>query len=83
MRTLARCVLGRWPWPRLFQSLASRGSVLGKSVFGHGLGSFFVSLASRLVSSTPPLLDSRLHLNNMTTFLSFSDIGCLAMLTLL
>ena len=43
-----------WPWPRALLSLASRGSVLGRAVLGLGLG-FFVSLASRLVSSTPPL----------------------------
>ena len=50
------CVLGSWP--RAFLSLASRGSVLGKAVFGLGLGFFFVflALASSLVSSTPPLL---------------------------
>ena len=32
------CVLGPWPWPRAFLSLASRGSVLGKAVLGLGLG---------------------------------------------
>ena len=46
------------PWPRAFLSLASRGSVLGRAVLG--LGFFFVSLAlslaSSLVSSTPPLI---------------------------
>ena len=46
------CVLGLWP--RAFLFLASRGPVLGKAVLGLGL--FFVSLASSLVSSTPPLL---------------------------
>ena len=30
------CVLGRWPWPRAYLSLASRGSVLGKLVLGIG-----------------------------------------------
>ena len=30
------CVLGPWPWPRAFLSLASRGSVLGKAVLGLG-----------------------------------------------
>ena len=30
-------VLGPWPWPRAFLSLASRGSVLGKAVLGLGL----------------------------------------------
>ena len=34
------CVLGPWPWPRAFLSLASRGSVLGKAVLGLGLGFF-------------------------------------------
>ena len=32
------CVLGPWPWPRAFLSLASRGSVLEKAVLGLGLG---------------------------------------------
>ena len=36
------CVLGPWPWPRAFLSLASRGSVLGKAVLGLGLGFFCV-----------------------------------------
>ena len=30
------CVLGPWPWPRAFLSLASRGSVLEKAVLGLG-----------------------------------------------
>ena len=30
------CVLGPWPWPRAFLSLASRGPVLGKAVLGLG-----------------------------------------------
>ena len=34
------CVLGPWPWPRAFLSLASRVSVLGKAVLGLGLGFF-------------------------------------------
>ena len=53
------CVLGPWPWPRAFLSLASRVSVLGKAV--PGLGFFFVSLAlaSSLMSSTPPLASSQ------------------------
>ena len=37
LKTLARCVLGLWPWAFLF--LASRESVLGKSVLGLGLAS--------------------------------------------
>ena len=44
-----------WPWPRAFLSLASRVSVLGEAVLDLGLGFFFVSLASSLVFSTPPL----------------------------
>ena len=39
-RALALCVLGPWPWPRAFLSLASRVSVLGKAVLGLGLGLF-------------------------------------------
>ena len=35
-RALALCVLGPWPWPRAFLSLASRVSVLGKAVLGLG-----------------------------------------------
>ena len=38
-RTLVRCVLGHWP--RALLALASRGSVLGKSVLGLG---FFCAL---------------------------------------
>ena len=35
------CVLGSWPWlPRAFLSLASRGSVLGNTILGLGLGFF-------------------------------------------
>ena len=37
-RALALCVLGPWPWPRAFLSLASRVPVLGKAVLGLGLG---------------------------------------------
>ena len=40
-RELATCVLGPWPWPRLFLPLASRGSVLGRAVLGLGLGLVF------------------------------------------
>ena len=36
LRALPLCVLGPWPWPRLFLSLASRGSVLEKSVLDLG-----------------------------------------------
>ena len=56
LESTCACVLGPWPWPRAFLSLALRVSVLGKAVLG--LGFFFVSLAlaSRLLSSTPPLI---------------------------
>ena len=46
------CVLGPWPWPRAFLSLASRGSVLGKAVLGLG---FFCVLGLGL---EPCVLDS-------------------------
>ena len=44
-------------WP-----LASRISVLGKAVLGPG---FFLSLASSLMSSTPPLLTSILEVSSL------------------
>ena len=77
LESTCACVLGPWPRPRAFLSLASRVSVLGKAVLGLGLGFFlcpwpwprifFVSLAlaSSLVSSTPPLV-----------IIPFSIIGC-------
>ena len=34
------CILGPWPWPRAFLSVASRGFVLGKAVLALGLGFF-------------------------------------------
>ena len=40
LESTCACVLGPWPWPRAFLSLASRGSVLGKAVLGIGLGFF-------------------------------------------
>ena len=46
------CVLGPWPWPRAFLSLASRVSVLGKAVLGLG---FFCVLGLGL---EPCVLDS-------------------------
>ena len=55
LKSTCACVLG--PWLRAYLFLASRVSVLGKDVLGLGLG-FFVSLASSLVFSTPPLLDT-------------------------
>ena len=55
-RALALCVLGTWPWPRAFLSLASRVSVLGKAVLGLGLGlGFFCVLGLGL---EPCVLDS-------------------------
>ena len=37
LESTCACVLGPWPWPRAFLSLASRVSVLGKAVLGLGL----------------------------------------------
>ena len=61
LKTLARCVIG--PWSPTFLSLASKGSVLGKSILG--LGFFFVSLAlaSSVLSSTPSLVEGPHELN--------------------
>ena len=53
-RALALCVLGPWPWPRAFLSLASRVFVLGKAVLGLGLGIF--------LCPWPRALCPRLHL---------------------
>ena len=54
------CVLGPWPWPRAFLSLASRGSVLGRAVLGLGLGlGFFLCPWPR---PWPRALCPRLHL---------------------
>ena len=36
LESTCACVLGPWPWPRAFLSLASRVSVLGKVVLGLG-----------------------------------------------
>ena len=55
-RALALCVLGPWPWPRAFLSLASRVSVLGKAVLGLGLGFFLCPWP------WPRVLCPRLHL---------------------
>ena len=41
LESTSACVLGPWPWPQAFLSLASRESVLGKAVLGLGLGLFF------------------------------------------
>ena len=40
LESTCACVLGPWPWPQAFLSLASRVSVLGKAVLGLGLGFF-------------------------------------------
>ena len=37
LESTCACVLGPWPWPRAFLSLASRLSFLGKAVLGLGL----------------------------------------------
>ena len=42
LESTCACVLGPWPWPRAFLSLASRVSVLGMAVLGLGLGFFCV-----------------------------------------
>ena len=42
LESTCACVLGPWPWPRAYLSLASRVSVLGKAVLGIGLGFFCV-----------------------------------------
>ena len=42
LESICACVLGPWPWPRAFLSLASRVSVLGKAVLGLSLGFFCV-----------------------------------------
>ena len=34
LESTCACVLGSWPWPRAFLSLASRVSLLGKAVLG-------------------------------------------------
>ena len=58
------CVLGPWPWPRAFLSLASSIPVLGLESVCPRKGCpwpwpriffVFLALASSLVSSTPPL----------------------------
>ena len=42
LESTCACVLGPWPWPRAFLSLASRVSALGKAVLGLRLGFFCV-----------------------------------------
>ena len=71
------CVLGPWPWPRAFLSLASKGSVLGKAVLGLGLGFFLCPWP------WPQALCSRLHLCflvHSATFCSYRCLGCLRLL---
>ena len=70
------CVLGPWPWPQAFLSLASRGFVLGRAVLGLGLFFAFLTLSSSLVSSTPPLfnmfqLTIKFHCLVLTIFQTF------------
>ena len=50
------CVLGPWPWPRAFLSLASRGSVLEKPVLG--LASDFFCVLGLGLGLEPCVLDS-------------------------
>ena len=52
LESTCACVLGPWPWPRAFLSLASRVSVLGKAVLGLG---FFCVIGLGL---EPCVLDS-------------------------
>ena len=56
LESTCACVLGPWPWPRAFLSLASRVSVLGKAVLGLGLGLGF------FLCPWPRALCPRLHL---------------------
>ena len=69
------------PWSRAFLSLALKGSVLGRAVLG--LGFFFVSLASSLVYSPPPLLFIlRQNLKNIPQKLLYVTIEILYELTI-
>ena len=43
---LENYVLGPWLWPRPFPFLASRGSVVEKSVLGLSLGFFFLGFSA-------------------------------------
>ena len=72
-RTLAHCVVGSWPWPPAFLSLASSGSVLGKLVLGLGLGFFYV-VSHRLKSCVLNSISSKgLQTSNL-----YSDLPNLA-----
>ena len=52
LESTCACVLGSWPCPRAFLSLASRVSVLGKAVLGLGLGFFLCPWPPQTVSIT-------------------------------
>ena len=69
LESTCACVLGPWPWPRAFLSLASRGSVLGKAVLGLGLGFFLCLWPWSWLRALCP----RLHLSPAVTFLAFSS----------
>ena len=63
LESTCACVLGPWPWPRAFLSLASRVSVLGKAVLGLGLEPCVLDSTSRnklLISSS-----SKAHLQRL------------------
>ena len=60
LESTCACVLGPWPWPRAFLSLASRVSVLGNAVLGLGLGFF--------LCPWPWALCPRLHLCSLCCF---------------
>ena len=82
-RALALCVLGPWPWPRAFLSLASRVCVLGKAVLGLGLGLGFFLCPWPWPWPWPRALCPRLHLcfilPNAMLFRIFG--GCLCVVT--
>ena len=58
LESTCACVLGPWPWPRAFLSLASRVSVLGKAVLGLGLGLGFFCVLGFGPGFEPCVLDS-------------------------
>ena len=86
LESTCACVLGPWPWPRAFLSLASRVSVLGKAVLGLGFLLLSLALASSLVSSTPPLMHALKMLvrtgaiTEPDIFIYFAGIPCLPVL---
>ena len=67
LESTCACVLGPWPWPRAFLSLASRVSVLGKAVLGLSLGFFLCPWP------WPRALCRRLHLCYLHYFLANCD----------